>query len=546
VALAIDASSPAIVSGAGPTVTTASFTPPAGSVLLIAAAMDGLAPAAGPSITDNLGGHLTYTRTDWQNGNGQAAIWWAAVSSSAAMTVSVTNGETGAGAQSTAAKVWVLTGADTVTPIGAHGPGTSSSAASIAQSYTASATSGWGFIGVSDFDQKGAESAGAGCTVDGSANIGTAITYGFARRTTADDVSGNSNSLNVTLPGTSTNLRWAYAEVKPAATAAVGDVAGPYTGPVPGLSSPTGQRRPFPLTFDTTGATVSGGATLAGSGVVADVAATQGAATTVAGAGVLSATGTTSGGGTASLVGTGVVAATVTISATCGISGAGAVVASTVQNAAVISAGAGTVAVSVVQLAPVTLTGAGSLSGGSTTGSTAGLAGAGSLAGLATQLATVAPAGAGVLTASGGIPGGGAASPSGAGVLSALATQRTTAAPAGTGALAGAVVQGGKATPTGAGVLAAAGVIAGSVGITGAGALTGAVRQLAGVAAAGAGVLTASAGGVVTGSAALVGAGVLTIDLNPCVTSRPSTGTTVRPGSGATTRPYTGVTSPPC
>lgn len=226
-ALAIDSSSPVVAtqtSGTTATVVTASFTPPAGALLLIGwAGNTGTASDPGaPAITDSLGGHLTYTQIGWKHRSvsptvdGQAAMWWAVVGSSAAMTVTVTTG-TGSGARQGALKVWVITGADTTTPIGASGATGSTSAAAIAQNYTASATSGWGFLTVCDWDLKGAETAGTGCTVDGSANILSDITYAFARRTTADDSSGVTNTLRTTLPGSSTNLAWVYAEVLPAA-----------------------------------------------------------------------------------------------------------------------------------------------------------------------------------------------------------------------------------------------------------------------------------------------------------------------------------------
>lgn len=230
-ALAIDGSSPAVAtqtSAFTTTVTTASFTPPSGSLLLISWSWNSQASTdpSSPTITDNLGTHLTYTLIDWSHradtpaADGQAAQWWAVVSSSAAMTITVTGGVASAD-NGGAIKVTVLTGADTVTPIGAHGKSGSTSASSIAQSYTATASNGWGFLADLDWDVKGAQTAGTGCTSDGSANVGTLVTYGFHRRTTADDVSGNSNTLNVTLPGTSTNLRWAYAEVLPLAAASV-------------------------------------------------------------------------------------------------------------------------------------------------------------------------------------------------------------------------------------------------------------------------------------------------------------------------------------
>jgi hypothetical protein len=228
VALAIDASSPAKVEqpdGTNAVITTASFTPPAGSLLLIRWSCDdsGGFPSA-PSITDNLGVHLTYTRSDWQSLNdpatahGQAAAWTAPVASSAAMTVSVTSGA-GSGGRIAAMQVTVITGADTVTPVGAHGKSGSTSASSIAQSYTAQATNGWGFIAVADYAAVGTPSAGTGCSSDSAGNITSDLCYGFMRRTTADDTNGGSNTLNVTLPGTSVALNWVYLEIMPAATA---------------------------------------------------------------------------------------------------------------------------------------------------------------------------------------------------------------------------------------------------------------------------------------------------------------------------------------
>jgi hypothetical protein len=227
VALAIDASSPALTTQtntATAALATGSFTPPAGSVLLIQWVSDGGATPGSPTITDNLGTPLTYTLLDWKAANsgtpaagGQAASWRAVVGSSSAMIVTVTNGAV-SGERAAALKVTVLTGADTTTPIGAHNKSGSLSAASIAQTYTATSTGGQGFIVVCDFNQLGNETAGTGCTVVSTGSVLTNISYGFLRRTSADDVATVSNSLNVTIPGTSTNLSWTYAEVLPAAT----------------------------------------------------------------------------------------------------------------------------------------------------------------------------------------------------------------------------------------------------------------------------------------------------------------------------------------
>jgi hypothetical protein len=235
VALAIDASTPAIAvqaTGTTATVTTASFTPPAGSLLVIQYAANTIDPTspATPTITDSLGVPLTYTlqdfsaRADTPAADGQAATWTAPVASSTAMTVTVTN-QAASPNRHAALRVRVLTGQH-ATPVGAHGKSGSISASSIAQNYTAQATGGWGFIGVIDWSATGAMTAGTGCTVEGSANVGAPdITYGFARRTSADDVNGNTNTLNVTLGGASTSVRWTYIEILP-------DVASiPYSPP---------------------------------------------------------------------------------------------------------------------------------------------------------------------------------------------------------------------------------------------------------------------------------------------------------------------------
>lgn len=251
-ALAIDGSTPAVAvstSNTTTTVTSGSFTPPAGSLLLIRWAWNTSAsdtPAA-PAITDSLGAPLTYTllehKTRAAGGavDGQCAAWWAVVGSSAAMAITVTRG-TGTNTQGGALHVTVLTGQDSVTPIGVHGKLGSTSAASIAQSYTAATTGGQGFIVTTDWDLLGAETAGAGCTLTngGSGNAGPEISYGFLRRSSADDTSGVSNTLNVTIPGTSTNLSWIWVEVVPPGGAST--LAGPPAQVVPAAAQLTRNR----------------------------------------------------------------------------------------------------------------------------------------------------------------------------------------------------------------------------------------------------------------------------------------------------------------
>ncbi len=219
-ALAIDGSTPAVFTSTSGTATSASFNPPAGSILLVffsGNSNSGANPSA-PTITDNLGAHLTYTRHVWRSRadgspvvNGHAAVWTASVTTGGSMTVSVTQA-----ISELACTVIVLTGQHSSTPVGAIGGAGSASASSISQSYTAQATGGWGFIGVCDWDALGSMSIGGSCTMIGTGDVGSGqISYGFGRRTSADDSNGASNSLNINPNGTSTNLQWVWLEILP-------------------------------------------------------------------------------------------------------------------------------------------------------------------------------------------------------------------------------------------------------------------------------------------------------------------------------------------
>lgn len=244
-ALALDASTPAIAvntSTTVATVTTGSFTPPSGSLILVRWSGDtATSPPATPSITDNLGVHLTYAPTDWQSSadspvvNGQSATWWAVVGTSAAMTITVTSG-TVSGHRASSLCVSVITGQHATTPIGttSHGKAGSASATSIAQNFTGTAANSWGFIGVTDWDALGTMTAGTGMTTTtgGASTIAGQISYGFLSRTTADGTNGGTTTLNVTIPGTSTALNWTYVEVIPVAGAATATIT-PYEFVIP-------------------------------------------------------------------------------------------------------------------------------------------------------------------------------------------------------------------------------------------------------------------------------------------------------------------------
>lgn len=217
--LAIDASSPSVFTSSVAAATSASFTPPLGSLLVVrmaANSTNGVNPST-PTITDNRGVPLTYTLQVWRSRvdgspviDGQCAIWTAPVTSSVAMTVTVTT----SGAAHKGCRIDVITGHHRTNPIGVFGKAGSASASSISQNYTAAASAGQGFMSILDWDALGAMTAGSGCTLDGTGDVGVGqISYGFVRRTQADDRGGVANTLNGSPNGTSTALNWCWLEI---------------------------------------------------------------------------------------------------------------------------------------------------------------------------------------------------------------------------------------------------------------------------------------------------------------------------------------------
>jgi hypothetical protein len=226
VALAIDASSPALATAptatTPETATTASFTPPASSLLVVLISSDSNSATVNPSytVTDNLGVHLTYTQrvfaasTDTPAAGGGAAIYTAPVVTSAAMTVSVTTTSAGGGAD-TAAQVQVLTGGGTTPTVGANGKANiTTSGTAVSCSYTGTGAGSWGFSAVSDWNATGTMTAGTGCTMIGTAGTFTGlISYGFPRRTSADGTVGGTITLAATLAAVSTAKHIAALEI---------------------------------------------------------------------------------------------------------------------------------------------------------------------------------------------------------------------------------------------------------------------------------------------------------------------------------------------
>lgn len=128
-AIVVDASTPVAVSGNADPWTTASFSPPADSLLVVCVMADG---TTNHTITPSSTGPpaLTFTERARRNAgesgaqNGLAVVYTAPVTSSGSRTVSVTT-SAGDTQDNGGVKVWVLTGANIVTPVGASGEGSS-------------------------------------------------------------------------------------------------------------------------------------------------------------------------------------------------------------------------------------------------------------------------------------------------------------------------------------------------------------------------------------------------------------------------------------
>lgn len=158
-ALAIDPSSPGYPGGsstnatgvASGTATTGSFTAPAG--MLILALADAGSTGSGPigsSISDTGGLSWTLIGRSTAASNADEAVGWWAISDGAARTVSL-SGTTNTAGKSV--QPIVISGADTVNPIGATQIGTNGSTqGSISKSVTTTRRESWAFMALSDWN----------------------------------------------------------------------------------------------------------------------------------------------------------------------------------------------------------------------------------------------------------------------------------------------------------------------------------------------------------------------------------------------------------
>ncbi len=219
-ALAIDASSPPSVNNNTYTVTTASFTPPAGSVLYILIGLNSTSSSHNKvtNVSDNLGGSgLSYTQVlkeGTENGNDTVSyLYTATVSTAQAMTVSVTQ------FQNFSFFLWfkvlVITGASTASSVGASGGGKGATGV-INDSYVSTANNSWGWLVYSDWHGVGIPTAGAGQTVyDSFQDVGDVTSYAIIQQNSTTASSGTSVTMSTTAPVAGAQTAHLYFEMKP-------------------------------------------------------------------------------------------------------------------------------------------------------------------------------------------------------------------------------------------------------------------------------------------------------------------------------------------
>lgn len=228
-AIAIDASSPIRFTGTPANnvdITSASFTPPAGSVLVVCVSADT------NGNTDNItisvsGSSLTWTnRVERDPGDSSlashASIWTAVQPSSVSMTVSVRrtagNGSTGR----ISVKVYVVTGADTTTPNGAVGENNSTTNNITPNAYTSTVNNSRGFGCATDWNQLGTPTSTD--TEDG-ADYSGAISVISLFKAADTATSGTTVTMNFDAGGTGTaEWNWVALEILPGAGGAAQDI----------------------------------------------------------------------------------------------------------------------------------------------------------------------------------------------------------------------------------------------------------------------------------------------------------------------------------
>lgn len=210
-AIAVDASTPArfsTLTGAVASIVSASFTAPANSILLLVVSGAGDVTTISPS--DSVGNLVwTVDRTKLLTSGAGAWVYAAhtVVPTSAARTVTLTFSpalSTGA-----SAKIYVLTGANSLAPIGAVvGSGTSAANPLNAAAYTSTVAGSLGFSGIVD------DTGATGLTSTDTFEVDGTLAIGSSRKAAATAAAGTAVAFNWSATGTP-SWAWVGLEVLP-------------------------------------------------------------------------------------------------------------------------------------------------------------------------------------------------------------------------------------------------------------------------------------------------------------------------------------------
>ncbi|MBA4387616.1 MAG: hypothetical protein C0404_06515 [Verrucomicrobia bacterium] len=215
--LAIASATPAAVKGTNATLTTAAFTPPAGSVLYIAIAINSWTGGGEnriTGVTDNLASHLVYEQQAVSGIENTADtvvyLYTASVPTAQAMTVSVTQ----ASGQAAMLKVLVVTGADHSRPVGAKGGG-HGVAGVVSDTYISTIDGSLGWLLYADWNVGPVPTAGSNQTVYDSYTVSNFDTYAIIKQNSVTATSGSSVTMSTTAPTSGAQISHLYFEMRP-------------------------------------------------------------------------------------------------------------------------------------------------------------------------------------------------------------------------------------------------------------------------------------------------------------------------------------------
>jgi hypothetical protein len=249
--LPIDPSTPAAVHGssAATSVTTASFTPPDGSTIIVCAGINASNGTTATSIstpTDDLASHLTYTLVSSQGltatgADAIAYVWRASVTTGAAQAITITRSGQIANFF-LYLRVLVFAGA-AASPIGASGGGRGATGV-ISDSYSSTVGNSSGWLLIADWSAQ-AVTVGSGETIQDSYVVGGQISYALIQQSALTTASGTSVTMSTTAPASAAQQSHIYFEVVPL-------LVGPTIGSVPsGTAMTAGSLSAKFLFFDT-------------------------------------------------------------------------------------------------------------------------------------------------------------------------------------------------------------------------------------------------------------------------------------------------------